>query len=244
MGDDADYRFKLILLGNIDVGKTSLILRFTENTFSDEIAGEIDLKTRDLKINGKTVKLIITDTAGQERFRTLTSSYYRNADASLLCTRLMTANLLEMWMVILMKETAIRNVQRNSLWGIRVIYQPKLYLPNKAKHSQTNSDYLSLKLVLRMELKSINYLRQWPINCWNRQQTQNQHQRVEEAVLQLKLVGAPKNLPLKKEASVAYCEENGARCIALYIYHLSLPVRLLSQKMFFSIILRILSLII
>eukprot|EP01103_Thecamoeba_quadrilineata_P020754 TRINITY_DN908_c0_g1_i1.p1 TRINITY_DN908_c0_g1~~TRINITY_DN908_c0_g1_i1.p1 ORF type:complete len:164 (-),score=28.67 TRINITY_DN908_c0_g1_i1:171-662(-) len=39
------------------------------------------MKTRDLKISGKTVKLLITDTAGQERFRTLTSSYYRNADA-------------------------------------------------------------------------------------------------------------------------------------------------------------------
>jgi len=81
MGDEADFRFKLILLGNIDVGKTSLIIRFTDGTFSIDNAGEIDQKSRDLKLDSKTVKLIITDTAGQERFRTLTSSYYRNADA-------------------------------------------------------------------------------------------------------------------------------------------------------------------
>jgi len=81
MGEEADFRFKIILLGNIDVGKTSLIIRFSDRTFHEEILGEIDQKTRDLKIDDKNVKLIITDTAGQERFRTLTSSYYRNADA-------------------------------------------------------------------------------------------------------------------------------------------------------------------
>jgi len=79
--DEVDDRFKVILLGNIDVGKTSLIIQFADSTFSEEINGEIDQKSKDLKIDGKTVRLIITDTAGQERFRTLTSSYYRNADA-------------------------------------------------------------------------------------------------------------------------------------------------------------------
>jgi len=75
------YRFKVILLGNVDVGKTSLIIRFTEGTFDPEPKSEIDQKIKDVDINGKICRIILTDTAGQERFRTLTSSYYRNADA-------------------------------------------------------------------------------------------------------------------------------------------------------------------
>jgi len=81
--EEQEYRFKIILLGNIDVGKTSLILRFTDATFSEEVAGEIDQKFKDLQINGKTVRLTIADTAGQERFRTLTSSFYRSADGTI-----------------------------------------------------------------------------------------------------------------------------------------------------------------
>jgi len=79
--EEPNVRYKLILLGNIDVGKTSLIIRFTDNTYEPNRTQEIDMKARDLKIDGKVVRMTITDTAGQERFRTLTSSYYRNADA-------------------------------------------------------------------------------------------------------------------------------------------------------------------
>jgi len=75
-----DVTLKLILLGNIEVGKTSLLLRFTDGSFSEKIVGEVDKRNKDLKIDGKNVRMIIHDTAGQERFRTLTSSYYRNAD--------------------------------------------------------------------------------------------------------------------------------------------------------------------
>jgi len=83
MGDDkpTDYQFKVLLIGNVGVGKTSLILRFTENTFSETTDGtlNVDLKTRVLKMSGKSVKMQVWDTAGQERFRTITSSYYRGA---------------------------------------------------------------------------------------------------------------------------------------------------------------------
>ncbi|MBN3282238.1 RAB35 protein, partial [Polyodon spathula] len=64
---------------NEGVGKSSLLLRFADNTFSGSYITTIgvDFKIRTVEINGEKVKLQIWDTAGQERFRTITSTYYR-----------------------------------------------------------------------------------------------------------------------------------------------------------------------
>eukprot|EP01098_Paradermamoeba_levis_P011729 TRINITY_DN5048_c0_g1_i1.p1 TRINITY_DN5048_c0_g1~~TRINITY_DN5048_c0_g1_i1.p1 ORF type:complete len:196 (+),score=35.72 TRINITY_DN5048_c0_g1_i1:117-704(+) len=79
MADKSKY--KIIMLGNIEVGKTSLIVRYVDNDFNEGKAANFDTKDKVVQTDGKNIQLTITDTAGQERFRTLTSSYYRNADA-------------------------------------------------------------------------------------------------------------------------------------------------------------------
>jgi len=80
---DSNYLFKILLIGDSGVGKTSLIMRFTKNIFNEDFLNSIgvDFKSKDLNVEGKKIKLQIWDTAGQERFRTITSSYYRTAHA-------------------------------------------------------------------------------------------------------------------------------------------------------------------
>lgn len=81
MNPDYDYLFKILLIGNSGVGKSSLLLRFADDTFTDNFMPTIgvDFKIRTLEVDGRTIKLQIWDTAGQERFKTITSSYYKGA---------------------------------------------------------------------------------------------------------------------------------------------------------------------
>ncbi|QSL65940.1 hypothetical protein MERGE_003077 [Pneumocystis wakefieldiae] len=81
MNPEYDYLFKLLLIGDSGVGKSCLLLRFSDDTYTESYISTIgvDFKIRTIELEGKTVKLQIWDTAGQERFRTITSSYYRGA---------------------------------------------------------------------------------------------------------------------------------------------------------------------
>lgn len=84
--NDYDFLFKLLLIGNSAVGKSSLLLRFSDNIFNESFLPTIgvDFKIRTFDLSGKTVKLQIWDTAGQERFKTITSSYYKGAHGIIL----------------------------------------------------------------------------------------------------------------------------------------------------------------
>ncbi|XP_077940332.1 ras-related protein Rab-35 isoform X1 [Gasterosteus aculeatus] len=87
-GKDYNHLFKLLIIGDSNVGKSSLLLRFADSSFSGSYITTIgvDFKIRTVDIDGERVKLQIWDTAGQERFRTITSTesssplsrYYRN----------------------------------------------------------------------------------------------------------------------------------------------------------------------
>jgi len=81
MRKDYDYLFKIVLLGDSGVGKSCLLLRFADDSFTDSYISTIgvDFRFRTVSIDMKTIKLQIWDTAGQERFRTITSAYYRGA---------------------------------------------------------------------------------------------------------------------------------------------------------------------
>lgn len=74
---------KILLVGSSSVGKSSLLLRYTDDEYlgPEEATATIgvDYKIKSITVGGKRYKLSIWDTAGQERFRTLTSSYYRGA---------------------------------------------------------------------------------------------------------------------------------------------------------------------
>ena len=81
MSAEYDHLFKLLLIGDSGVGKSCLLLRFADDTYTESYISTIgvDFKIRNVEQDGKNIKLQIWDTAGQERFRTITSSYYRGA---------------------------------------------------------------------------------------------------------------------------------------------------------------------
>ena len=68
------------------MGKSSLLLRFVDNVFSENLLSTIgvDFKFKTLDIKGKKVKMQIWDTAGSEAFRSIVSAYYRGANAVVL----------------------------------------------------------------------------------------------------------------------------------------------------------------
>jgi len=78
--------FKIVLLGEGCVGKTSLVLRYVNNAFNDQHNSTIQASflTKRLNIDGEKISLAVWDTAGQERFHALGPIYYRDANGALL----------------------------------------------------------------------------------------------------------------------------------------------------------------
>lgn len=81
MNPEYDYLFKLLLIGDSGVGKSCLLLRFADDTYTESYISTIgvDFKIRTIELDNKTIKLQIWDTAGQERFGVLTQSHFKGA---------------------------------------------------------------------------------------------------------------------------------------------------------------------
>ncbi|KAJ2822135.1 Rab GTPase ypt31 [Coemansia sp. 'formosensis'] len=89
--DEYDFLFKIVLIGDSGVGKSNLLSRFTRNEFNLESKSTIGVEfaTRSIQVDSKTIKAQIWDTgthntSGQERYRAITSAYYRGAVGALL----------------------------------------------------------------------------------------------------------------------------------------------------------------
>nr|XP_034318250.1 ras-related protein Rab-24-like isoform X1 [Crassostrea gigas]XP_034318251.1 ras-related protein Rab-24-like isoform X2 [Crassostrea gigas] len=86
-GLETGFALKLIILGETDAGKTCLVTRFIHHTFIEHTAHTIGAAFVSKKIEalGKRVTLNIWDTAGSERYQSMTKMYYRGARAAILC---------------------------------------------------------------------------------------------------------------------------------------------------------------
>ena len=103
MKSNFDLMIKVLVIGESGVGKTCLIRRFSDGTFSDNYLATIavDFKTQIVRVKGSRVKIQIWDTAGQEKFHTLTTSFFKQTQGVLLCFSLTDRGSFEkvgMWM--------------------------------------------------------------------------------------------------------------------------------------------------
>jgi len=102
-----EVRFKIGLVGESGVGKSCLLVRWVDNDFfteDDKFTIGVDYKFKSVAVKDKNVKLQIYDTAGQERFRTVTASFYRGAHGILLVFDIMNKETFETRMDEWLKE--------------------------------------------------------------------------------------------------------------------------------------------
>ena len=106
-----DYIFKILLLGDSSVGKTCFLLRYSDDTFTENHISTIGLDYRFKLVNlenDKKVKLQIWDTAGQDRFRAITKNYYKGAHGIILMydvTNISTFNNIKSWVTQIRENT-------------------------------------------------------------------------------------------------------------------------------------------
>ena len=126
----ADIYLKILLIGDTSVGKTSILCKYIDDEFSDAYLSTIgiEFKIKSLIINGKKVLLRIWDTSGQERYRSITQNFYRNANGILFIfdiTKKETFDNIKIWL------TDSENCEDNKV--AKMLIGNKIDLENKRK---------------------------------------------------------------------------------------------------------------
>ncbi|KAK3445281.1 hypothetical protein EUGRSUZ_A01236 [Eucalyptus grandis] len=127
---DYDCLIKLLLIGDSGVGKSCLLLRFSDGSFTTSFITTIgiDFKIRTVELDGKRIKLQIWDTAGQERFRTITTAYYRGAMGILLVYDVTDESSFNSnWISLINIRNWIRNIEQHASDNVN-----KILVGNKA----------------------------------------------------------------------------------------------------------------
>ena len=158
-GSDQDYEFifKILLLGNSNVGKSSLFLRFVDDIWNDTFVPTIgvDFKIKTLEIDAKKIKMQIWDTAGQERFKNIIASYYRGANGILLIydvTDKDSFKNLSNWLIEIEKN-ASKNVLRLLIGNKSDLEDKRVITYNQGKEF---ADTYGLKFIETSAKKNLN----------------------------------------------------------------------------------------
>ena len=106
----ANYIIKLLTLGETEVGKTSIVLRYSDDKFHESKIATIgiDFKIKMIKKGNEKIKVSIYDTAGQERFKNIVKHYYKGANGVLLIfdiTKRDTFEKLDYWLTDLQENS-------------------------------------------------------------------------------------------------------------------------------------------
>ena len=114
---DCDYLFRYIIVGDVSVGKSCIMLRFSSNQFREEheLTIGVEFAIKFYEIKNKNIKIQIWDTAGEEAFQSITKNYYKNAIGALLVydiTKKSSFDHLKNW---------LDNVRENSSRNIKII---------------------------------------------------------------------------------------------------------------------------
>lgn len=219
-----EIEYKLILLGDTSVGKTCLFKKLTTGVFMDKNVSTVGIDRRTIKIpcefeeNGKkiikTVIINLTDTAGQERFKAITKTYYKGSDGAVLLYDITDKKSFEHvkdWIESI--KTSASTIENNNKYSIFLIGTKIDLVENDQKEREVELN--------DAQKKCEEYELEWGGECSNKDFTAEQYIEIFKGFIQIiyKKIGFKKfvqqsmlklkNKQKKKKSNCATCVING-----------------------------------